>query len=113
MEDNTKLFESLIEKASEFGKTSLELVRLKAVDRSSDAVSSFVPHSIVFGLIASFILFLNLGLALWLGDIFGKMFYGFFAVAGFNVVAGLAVHFLMHKWLKRLASDYFIKNVLK
>lgn len=113
MEDNTKLFESLIEKASEFGKTSLELVRLKAVDRTSDAVSSFVPHSVVFVLIASFILFLNLGLALWLGDVLGKMFYGFFVVAGFYVIAGLAVHFFMHRWLKRLASDYFIKNILK
>lgn len=113
MEDNTNIFESLLERASEYGKTSYELVKLKAVDQTSDVVSSFVPHSIVFVLIASFILFLNLGLAFWLGDLMGKVFYGFFVVAAFYVITGMAVHLFLHKWLKRLIADYCIKRMLK
>jgi hypothetical protein len=112
MEDNN-LFESLFEKASEYGKTSYELVKLKALDKTSDVVSSFIPRSVVFVLIASFILFLNLGIALWLGDLLGKLFYGFFVVSGFYVIAGIVIYFLMHKWLKRIVSDYFIKHMLK
>ena len=50
MEDNAKLFESLLERATEYGKTSYELVKLKALDKTSDVVSSFIPHSIVFSL---------------------------------------------------------------
>ena len=69
MEDKTNIFESLLEKASDYGKTSYELVKLKAVDKTSDVVSSFIPHSVVFIMIASFILFLNLGIAFWLGDL--------------------------------------------
>jgi hypothetical protein len=111
MEDNN-LFESLFEKASEYGKTSYELVKLKALDKTSDVVSSFIPRSVVFVLIASFILFLNLGIALWLGDLLGKLFYGFFVVSGFYVIAGIVIYFLMHKWLKRIVSDYFIKHML-
>ena len=113
MEDNNNLFESLFERASEYGKTSYELAKLKAVDKTSDVVSSFIPHSVVFILIASFMLFLNLGIALWLGDLMGKIFYGFFVVAAFYVIIGIVVHFIMHKWLKRILSDYFIKRVLK
>jgi hypothetical protein len=113
MEDNAKMFESLLEKASDYGTTSLELVKLKAVDRASDVVSTFIPHSVVVALVASFLLFLNLGLALWLGDLLGKTFYGFFVIAAFYVIAGIVVHFFMHKWIKRLACDYFIKNVLR
>ena len=113
MEDNTNLFESLLERVTDYSKTSYELVKLRAVDKTSDVVSSFIPHSIVFVLIASFILFLNLGLALWLGDILGKIFYGFFVVAAFYVLSGIVIHFLMHKWLKRLIGDYFIKHMLK
>jgi hypothetical protein len=112
MEDNN-LFESLFEKASEYGKTSYELVKLKALDKTSDVLSSFIPRSVVFVLIASFILFLNLGIALWLGDLLGKLFYGFFVVSGFYVIAGIVIYFLMHKWLKRIVSDYFIKHMLK
>jgi hypothetical protein len=112
MEDNN-LFESLLERASEYGKTSYELVKLKAVDKTSDLVSSFIPRTLVFILIASFMLFLNLGLALWIGEVLGKVFYGFFVVAGFYVIAGIVIYFFMHKWLKRLVSDYLIKQMLK
>jgi hypothetical protein len=113
MEENTNLFKALIERASEYGKTSYELAKLKAVDKASDVVSTFVPHSIVFVVVASFVLFLNLGIAMWLGDLLGKLFYGFFLVAAFYVFTGILIHFFLHKWLKRLVSDYFIKHALK
>jgi hypothetical protein len=113
MEDNTKLLESLLERAAEYSKTSYELIRLKALDKTTDIVSSLVPHSVVIVLIASFMLFLNLGLALWLGELFGKMFYGFLVVAGFYFFAGIFVHFFMNKWLKRVVGNYFIKHLLK
>jgi fatty acid desaturase len=113
MEDNSNMFESLLEKAEDYGRTSYDLVKLKALDKASDTVSSFVPHSLVIVLIASFILFLNLGLAFWLGDILGKLFYGFFLVAAFYVLTGITVHFLMHNWIKKLAGNFFIKHMLK
>jgi hypothetical protein len=113
MEDNKKLVESLLEKATEYGKTSYELVKLKVLDKTSDVVSTFIPHSVVFILIASFMLFLNLGLAFWLGEILGKTFYGFFVIAGFYVITGIVIHFFMHKWLKKIVGNYFIKQVLK
>jgi fatty acid desaturase len=113
MEDNTTLLESLLERASEYGKTSFELIKLKTLDKTTDVVSTLVPHSVVFVLIATFVLFLNLGLALWLGDILGKTFYGFFVVAAFYILAGIIIHFFMHKWVKKLVGNYFIKQMLK
>jgi len=113
MEDNTKFLESLLEKATEYGKTSFELVKLKALDKTTDIVSSLIPHSVVFVLIASFLIFLNLGLALWLGEVLGKIFYGFFVVAGFYVIIAIIIHFFMHKRIKRLVGNYFIRRVLK
>jgi fatty acid desaturase len=113
MDDTTKLIESLFEKATEYGKTSYELVKLKAVDKTSDVVSSFIPHSVVFVLIASFMLFFNLGLAFWLGEILGRIFYGFFVVAAFYGITAIILHFFMHKYFKRIVGNYFIKQVLK
>lgn len=113
MEDNTKLLESLFEKAADYGKTSLELAKLKTLEKTTDIVSSLVPQSVVIVLIVTFMLFLNLGIALWLGDILGKQFWGFFVVAAFYVLAGIVIHFFMHNWIKRLIGNYFIKRVLK
>ncbi len=113
MEDNAKLIESLLERAAEYGKASYELVKLKALDKTSDAVSSFIPHSVVFVLIAVFMLFLNLGLSFWLGEILGRTCFGFFVVAAFYGIIGIVFHFFIHKRFKKLVSDYIIKHVLK
>jgi len=113
MEDNAKLIESLLEKAADYGKASFELVKLKALDKTSDVVSTFIPHSVVFVLIALFMLFLNLGLAFWLGEILGKTFFGFFVIAAFYGIIGIVLHFFMHKWLKKIVCNYFIKHMLK
>lgn len=113
MEDNAKFIESLLERAVEYGKTSYELEKLKALDKTSDVVSSFIPHSVVFVIIASFMLFFSLGLALWFGEILGKTCFGFFVVAAFYGVTGIVLHLFFHKWLKKLVRNYIIKQVLK
>ena len=113
MEDHSKMIETLMERAAEYGKTSFELVKLKALDKTADVVSSLIPHSIVILIILSFLLFLNLGLSLWLGEILGKTFYGFFVVAAFYGIIGIFTHFVMHKWLKKRICNSIIKQILK
>jgi hypothetical protein len=113
MENNTNIFESLLESAADYGKTSYNLVRLKALDKTADVVSSMIPHFLVFVILASFLLFISLASALWLGEIMGKIYFGFFVVAGFYGIAGLIFYFLLFKRLKRFVSDYTIRQALK
>jgi hypothetical protein len=113
MEDNAKLIESLLERATEYARTSFELVKLEAFDKTSDVISSLIPHFVVLVFIVSFILFFNLGLALWIGEILGKTWLGFFVVAGFYVITGIFIHFFMHKWLKKIIGNFIIKQILK
>ena len=112
MDDNSNLIESLLERVSELGKTSFELVKLNVVDKASNGLSSLVAHSIVKAIIACFLLFINLGLALWIGELLGKLYFGFFVVAGFYALLALILHFFMHKWMKRVFYDYFIRQML-
>lgn len=113
MEDNAKLIEKMLERAVEYGKTSFELVKLKALDKTSDVFSSLALHSVTFVLIASFMFFLNLGLAFWLGDILGKSSYGFFIVGGFYLLSVIIVYLFMRKWIIKTTRDFIIKRLLK
>lgn len=113
MEDKAKLIELLLEKVTDYGKTSYELVKLKTLDKTSDVVSSLIPNSVVFVLIASFMLLLSLGLSFWLGEILGKVYFGFFVVAAFYGFIGIVLHFILHKWLKKNIRNYIIKMMLK
>jgi len=113
MEDNTRIIDELLEKAAEYGKAEIKLVKLKALDKASDIVSASVPRIIVMASAAIFMLFLNLGAAFWLGELLGNLFLGFFAVAAFYGIIALIIHLFMHKWIKKQVGDSIIKRVLK
>jgi len=113
MDEKAKQIETLLESVAEYGKASYELAKLKLLDKSSDAASSIIPHAAVFIMAAAFLIFLNLGLAFWLGEIFHSIYFGFFAVASFYGIIAIVFHFLLHKWLKKVIGNYIIRNVAK
>lgn len=113
MEEKTNLLGSLLDIATDYGETSIELVKLKAIDKTTDIVSSLVPLTIFLVFFMSFLFFVNMGIAFWLGDILGKTFYGFLVVAGFYIVAALIIRLFLNKWIKRLVGDYMVKRLLK
>ena len=113
MENNTSIIETLLERATEYGKSSYELAKLKALDKTSDVVSTLLANSVVWVILSSSMLFLNLGLAFWLGEILGKIYFGFFVVAVFYGISGILIYFFMHDWIKKVVSNNFIKQVLK
>lgn len=110
MEDTSKSLESLLERAADYGATSYELVKLKALDKTTDSASSFLSHIVVVVILVSIILFLNLGAALWLGDILGKIYLGFLAVAAFYVIVAFVAHVILQKWIKKMFYNYIIKG---
>ena len=113
MESNTEMLESLAEKALDYGNTSIRLAKLKAVSKISDVVSSAAAHSIVIFFGLSFFLFVGIGLAGWFGELLGKNYYGFFAVALLYGLIGSFVHLFLHKWLKKITSDHLVERLLK
>jgi len=113
MENKTNLFVPLLEKAVEYGNTSFELLKLKALEKTTEVVSSGLSDSIILIFMATFALMFNVGLALWLGEILGKIYLGFFAVAALYGVIAMIVRVFMYKWFKKIFSNKFIKYVLK
>ena len=112
MEDHSSLMDSLFERATEYGKTSFDLVKLKFVDKTSERISTFLPQIIIMLILSVVLLFINLGVVCWLGKIFGEFFYGFFAVAAFYILLSLVIYLFLRKWLKRVFYDYFVKLFL-
>jgi len=113
MEQNTNLIDELIEKTVEYGKSSLELAKLKAIDKTSDTISSVFAHSVVVVILVAFMLFLSLGVAFWLGKIMGEIHFGFFLVALFYCITAILIYLLMFKWIKKQVGNTLIKQMLK
>ncbi|MBP1644617.1 MAG: hypothetical protein H6Q16_192 [Bacteroidetes bacterium] len=113
MEESIKSIESLLEKTTEYGKTSFEIVKLKLIDKVSDGISSFIPISFVLFFFFCFFLFINLGIALWIGDLLANIYYGFFAVGAINLLISLIFYFFLGKWIKRIYYDKIVRIISK
>ncbi|CAN5812554.1 hypothetical protein BH11BAC4_BH11BAC4_10230 [soil metagenome] len=105
--------ESLFEKTGDYLETRIDLYKLKAVDTSSDIISSFISKLVVLFVFAISIIIINIGIALLLGELLGKSYYGFFIVAGFYLIAGLIFNSMRSKWFKAPIADSLIKKFLK
>jgi len=60
-----------------------------------------------------FVLVFNIGIALWLGELLGKSYYGFFIVAAFYLIAAIVLHFFLLRWIKKPMSDLIISQALQ
>lgn len=112
MEDKMIFVEPLFERAEAYGKTSLELIKLKALNKITEVLSSGVSRGIVVIVISMFLVFSSIGLALWLGDLLGKSYYGFFCIAGFYGILGVVLYAFMHKWMKKCVSNSLVSQLL-
>jgi hypothetical protein len=113
MEDYVRLFETLLERVADYFKTTVELVKLKAVEKITDLISSLIPHVFIIGILIFAFLFLNVGLALWLGDIFGNLYLGFLAVGAFHGILAIVFRLFFYKGLKRVFGRKLINKLLK
>jgi len=113
MENRPSSIKDLFEEAEEYGRTSLELLKLKALDISSDFLSSCVSQLIVVFILFLFLLMLSVGAAFWAGDLLGKTSYGFFIVSAFYVIILLLLYLFLGKQIKRYISNLIIRQAIK
>jgi hypothetical protein len=113
MDDNTTPIEKLFERAEDYSRTSIELFRLNAIDKSAEIISSIATKSAILLVVVSFVLFLNIGLALWIGEMLGKSYYGFFAVAGFYLLIAILSYLFRDIWIRYPVSNGIILQMMK
>lgn len=113
MKNYETAIEVLLEKVEDYGKTTLELIKLKAINSSADIISSFAVKIILITVIALFIFIINIGVALLIGDLLGKSYYGFFIVAAFYGLLAILLRSYWHQYVKVLISNFIIVQLLK
>jgi hypothetical protein len=115
MESNATTNENLnlYEKAENYTKTSLELLKLKTVCSVADVVSTLTSKIAVGVVVAFFTLFLNIGISLWIGKELGEYYYGFFIMALFYLIVAIVIHKTHHSLIKTPIGNTIISSILK
>ncbi|OYU94800.1 MAG: hypothetical protein CFE21_14010 [Bacteroidetes bacterium B1(2017)] len=111
MDENLKTFEPLIDRMEIYGKTSIELFRLKSLNSAAHLVSIMVTRVLLISIAMLFVLSLSMAAAIYLGDFLGKLYQGFLWVAGFYLVAIVVLIICMPN-LGMRSKNYFIRILL-
>lgn len=110
MESQTNLIEPLLEKVETYTKTSFELMRLKALSKTADVTSTLFSRSLFILLVSFFAFTINIAVALWIGDVLGKNYYGFLIVAGFYALASVIL-LIVHPSIKTRVNNTIIRQL--
>lgn len=106
------LLEDLICQTKEYADTKIELVKLQSVEKASYALSTLFILMVFGTFFFLFFVVLNIGLALFIGDLLGKAYWGFFIVGSFYFFVGLVLFILRNKIFKAPLIDIFIRKLL-
>ena len=113
METPASSIESLIGKIESYGNTRYELSKFKSLENANRIASILLSRIFVFINILLFLFFVNVGIALLLGQLLGKIYYGFFIVAVAHLLISLIFYFFLNKWIRTPVSNFIITQLLQ
>ena len=113
MENQSTPVESLIDSAKSYFETRIDLLKLKGIDKSSSFLSLLISMLIVILVAFISVMLLSVGIALLLGDLLGKSYYGFFIVALLYLITGFVLYSSREKWLKKPIANSMIHKLME
>lgn len=112
MEDTTVAIEQLFEKAKIYSETSLKILKYKSVDKTSETLGDLSAKIIVSLVLITAVTLSNIAVALYLGELFGKNYLGFFAISGFYLFLALLIFIFKEKLIVNRVRQYIIDQFL-
>ena len=113
MENESTPVESLIDRVKSYVETRIDLLKLKGIDKSSSFLSFLISMVVVILISFIAVMLLSVGVALLLGDLLGKAYYGFFIVAVLYIITGIVLYSNRNKWLKKPIANSMIKKLME
>ncbi|MFB9057407.1 hypothetical protein ACFFU9_11715 [Mariniflexile ostreae] len=113
METLTQHFDSVYKKAKDYTETSIELLKLNAIDTTADIVSSIVSRMIMLFMVSIFILFVSVTASLYIGEHMGHYYLGFLIVSGFYLILAFLVYFFKDILVKTPITNLVIDKMTK
>ena len=110
MEQESNL-ESLLSKTIEYVETHINFFKLKSIEKSSQIVTSIIWRMIVISMCIFAMLFINIGISFWLGELMGKVYYGFLITGLFYLLTGLVLYIFKEKWIKLPIGNAIVKKI--
>lgn len=110
MKEKITVIETLIDHVEDYVKTTLELYKLRAIKKTSAIISSIITAIFFFLVVILLLVILSIGVSIYLGEILGRMHYGFMIVAGFYAIVFIILLIIRKPVLKGNFTNMMINS---
>jgi len=107
-----KIMDPLVQKIENYTKTSIDLLKLKTIDKTADVGATILSRALLSLVITMFFFSFTTGIALWLGVLLGQSYWGFLVVSLFYGITG-SILVALHPKIQETLNNYIIKQLLK
>ena len=112
MQNDPTAVEELFYKLKDYGETTVDLLKLKAINKVSGFTSTLIVSIILIVLLFLILICLSVGFALLIGSWLGNAYWGFFIMGVLYIIIGLALFAGRKKLLKTPIANKFIKELI-
>ncbi len=112
MENKIIPIEEVLIKVENYSKTSYHLAKLKSLKATTSVASTLILNLCIAIPVMMGLGILAIAIGLWLGELLGKYYYGFFIMAIVFLLIAFMVAFFLSKKIKTSISNFLIKYLL-
>jgi len=112
MENDPTAVEELFYKLKDYGETTVDLYKLKAINKVSGFTSNLIVLIVLIVLLFLILICISAGFALLIGVWLGQAFWGFFIMGVLYLIAGLILFANRRKILKEPISNKLLKELI-
>jgi len=112
MENKPTSVEELFYKLKDYGETTLDLYKLKAINKVSGFLSNLIVGLLLIVLLFLVLICISIGLGLLIGSWLGNVYWGFFIMAGIYIIIGLVLFSGRKRILKEPVANHMIKELI-
>lgn len=113
MQEDSDLLNPLYQSIEEYGKTSITLLKLKTLEKVANLLANYAAKATVVVVFLLVFVFLSLALSLWLGELLGKLYYGFIILATFYAFVGIILQLFLKQSISNQIKNSMVSEVLK
>jgi hypothetical protein len=112
MKSFTEKSEDLIDKVGDYANTSLDLIKLKLIQKFSEVIAGLTSRLLFVLFLILFSLFINIGLALFIGKILHETYLGFLVVSFFYLLLAVMIHYFKQPLIHKPMGNAIIEQML-
>lgn len=113
IEDEKTHVENLLSHTKEYINTKMDIVKLTAIDKGSNAISAAAVYIGLAVISFFFLVFLSIGAALGISSALDSSYAGFLIVAAVYLLLGILLYAMQDKWVKTPIVNAIIKSFFK